>query len=61
MLKSITTSKEYSICKKSRIKRDFSSVLKNLDKLDHEINEQVKKCEDRQTLSKSNATQIRSR
>ena len=61
MLKSITASREYSICKESKIKRDFSSVLNDLDKLDYEINEQVKKYKDRQILSQSNASQIWSR
>lgn len=61
MLKSITDSREYSICKESKIKRDFSSVLNDLDKLGYEINLQVKEYKDRQILSQSNATQIWSR
>lgn len=61
MIKSITDSREYSICKESKIRRDFSSVLNDLDKLDCEINEQVKKYKDKQILSQNNATQIWSR
>lgn len=58
MLKSIIDSGEYSICKESKIRRDFSSVLNDLDKLDCEINEQVKKYKDKQILSQNNTTQI---
>lgn len=37
-LKSIKSSTEYNIVKKSKIKRDFSSVLNNIEKLNRQIN-----------------------
>lgn len=61
MLKLIATSREYAICKESSIKRDFSSVLNNLDELNCKINEQVKKYKDKQILSQNNAVQVLSR
>lgn len=61
MLKSIITSPEAAICNNSHIKRDYSTVLTNLEALDREINSQIKKYEDRQAQSKNVATQIRSR
>lgn len=61
MLKSIRTSKEATICKNSKVQRNYSNVLTDVKKLNREINAQIKKYEDMQTLSKSSAAQIRSR
>lgn len=61
MLKSIATSKEALFYSNTDIIIDYSSVLNDLGKIDREINEEIKKYEDRQALSKTRAAQIRSR
>lgn len=61
MLKSIVTSTEASVCRESEIQRNFTTVLQNIPEMNHNINRQIQKYEDRQTMSKRFAAQIQSR
>ena len=61
MVKSITASRDASICNNSHTKRNFTSFFSDGKSVDAMINSRVRRYEDKRMLSRLDAAHIKSR